>query len=79
MLVWDSENEDFFKNVNPATRRDHLLTAIPSALLLMTGVYISVSSNQGWFAFIATIFVVMLLAFQMWISHVYTRRSYQMK
>lgn len=73
----DKENEDFFKNFKPATLRDHLVAAAPAAFLLILGVYFLLSRNQGWFALVAMVVVVVLLTYQMWMSHVYTQRSYR--
>jgi hypothetical protein len=73
----DRDNEDFFENIGPASWRDHFVTIIPVVTLLIIGVYIWVMSNQGWFAFVAIIFAVVLLAFQIRMNHVYTQRSYQ--
>ena len=75
----DPANQVFFKNVSPATRRDHLMNFAPAVVLLVIGVYLWVSGAQGWIALIAMALTVVLLSYQMWMSHVYTRCSYQLQ
>ncbi len=72
-----SENKDFFENVQPATFRDHLLTIIPAMSIFILGISIWITENQGWFALVAVLSTIGLLGYQMWMSHLYTQRSYQ--
>ena len=72
----DDDNVEFFSATSPAVLRDHLLRALPVAGLLLLGIAIWISANQGWFAFTAIVGVIVLLSFQIWMNHVYTQRSY---
>ena len=72
----DDDNREFFSNTNPATWRDHLLRALPVAVLFFVGIAIWISGNHGWFAITAIIGAIGLLTFQIWMNHVYTQRSY---
>ena len=72
----DDDNREFFSNTNPAAWRDHLLRVLPVGVLLFVGIAIWISGNQGWFALVAVIGAIGLLAFQIWMNHVYTQRSY---
>lgn len=72
----ESENRDFFDGVTPASLRDHLMSGIPAAALLAIGAALWLTGNQGWFACLALVAVNGLLAFQIWINHRYTQRSY---
>ncbi len=73
----DSDNDDFFIRVSPATWRDHLLTIIPVAGLLGVGLVIWVSGDQEWFALTAVLFATGLLLYQIRMNHVFTQRSYR--
>jgi hypothetical protein len=74
----DDDNREFFSSTNPATWRDHLLRALPIAVLFLVGIAIWISGNQGWFALTAVIGAIGLLAFQIWMNHIYTQRSYSL-
>ena len=72
----DEDNRDFFQGINPATWRDHLLSALPAVLLMLAGLGIWMTGNQGWFAMVVLAGAVGLLLLQIWLSHFYVQRSY---
>ena len=74
----EPDNRDFFDGVSPATVKDHLMSGIPAAVLLFIGTVLWLTGNQGWFAGLALLAMNGLLAFQMWLNHTYTQRSYAM-
>ncbi len=73
----DDDNATFFNNVEPANRRDHLASAIPSVFLMLVGVGLWVTGVQNWIAVAAVTIVMILLIHQLWMSHVFTQRSYE--
>lgn len=73
----DSDNAEFFKNISPATWRDHVVTGIPVAMLLIVGITVFMLHNQGWFALITLVLAIGLLSYQIRMNHVFTKRSYQ--
>lgn len=73
----DDDNHEFFKRINPATWRDHVRAGAPAGILVVLGASIWLSENRGWFALVAIVFVAILLAYQIWMNHIYTSRSYQ--
>ena len=72
----DDSNVEFFHKIQPATMRDHLVTIIPSLILLVIGIVIWKIDIQGWVAFTAISFATILLGYQIRMNHVYTQRSY---
>lgn len=72
----DDDNREFFVDTEPASRRDHLLRALPVAVLLLLGIALWPSTNQGWLAVTATTGAIALLAYHIWMNHVYTQISY---
>jgi hypothetical protein len=73
----DRDNEELFATIEPATWRDHLRSIIPAVGLMLMGVVFWVCGNQGWVALTAIVGVIMLLLFQIRLSHVFTQRSYE--
>ena len=73
------ENDDFFRNIQPATWRDHVPTVLPSILLLAVGIGFWFKPDEGWVALAAVLIVIGLLAYRMWMSHIYTQRSYRLQ
>jgi hypothetical protein len=72
----DEDNRDFFRNINPASWRDHLFSALPAVTLVVIGLAIWITDNQGWFALLAVAGAAALLILQIWRNHVYVQRSY---
>ncbi len=72
----EEDNRAFFANTSPATSRDHLLRALPVAVLVAIGLAIWASGEESWFALLALAGAVALLAYQTWMNHVYTQKSY---
>ncbi len=72
----DSDNADFFTSVEPATLRDHVSSAIPAIVLVLTGIGLWLADGRGPWAPIATSLLLVLLGWQLWLNHVYTERSY---
>ena len=72
----DEDNREFFQDINPATGRDHLLAALPPAVLILIGFGIWSTGDQGWFAMLALVGAVGLLLLQIWLAHFYVQRSY---
>ena len=75
---YDSDNADFFDGVSPAEWRDHLTTAIPVMVLIISGAWIWFTANQGVLAVVALVLVNSLLAYQIRLNHLFTQRSYAM-
>jgi hypothetical protein len=75
----DEDNEEFFRDIDPATWRDHLTSAVPAALLMLLGLAIWSSNDQGWFAMLALAGAVGLLILQIWRTHGYVQRSYALR
>ncbi len=73
----DTDNDDFFKNVDPAGWSDHLSSIVPVVLLMIIGVGLWLTGNQGWFALGTLGFATVLLAYQIRMNHIYTQRAYQ--
>jgi len=71
----DPENREFFDVVPAATWRDHLSRIIPTVLCAILGVWLLISGNQGWLAFLAIIFVLIGIISLMRISTKYWRLS----
>ena len=72
----DDDNCDFFAKVSPATGRDHAMSITPVVLLLLVGMGLWLSENQGWWAYVALLVATTLLAHQIRMNHVFTQRSY---
>lgn len=72
----DDDNRDIFANVSPATGRDHAMSIAPVVRLLLVGVGLWLSENQGWWAFAALLVATTLLAYRIRMNHVFTQRSY---
>lgn len=73
----DSDNIDFFNDVDPAGWSDHLVSIIPVIVLLIIGAGLWQTNNQGWFALITLVFAAVLLAYQIRMNHLYTQRAYR--
>ncbi|NKB96916.1 MAG: hypothetical protein GKR90_00230 [Pseudomonadales bacterium] len=73
----DSDNDHFFANLPRASWADHISSVIPVVVLLMIGLGIWVTENQGWFSLVAVALAFGLLANQLRMTHVFTQRSYQ--
>lgn len=73
----DSDNDDFFLTVPRATSRDHWISSIPAIGLVLIGVIIWVTNDDGTIAMIAVIGMIALLSWQLRMNHVFTVRSYQ--
>lgn len=73
----ETDNHDFFDGVEPATARDHLISAIPVVVLFALGLGLLTSANQGWFAGAALIVVNAILGYQILLNHRFSQRSYR--
>lgn len=73
----DQDNVDFFKNVEPASWNDHLVTIIPVLTLSIVGMLIWLLNDQGWFSLIALALAVILLSYQIRMNHIFTQSSYR--
>lgn len=71
----DGENDVYFNTLTPATLRDHYPAIGTVCTLAAIGLYLWVSNDQGWFAFLAVVCAIGVLGFQMWLSDVFWRRS----
>ncbi len=72
----DLDNADFFKGVEPASWKDHLMSIFPILVLLMIGLSIWLLNDQGWFSMMTMVLAVILLANQIRMNHIFTQRSY---
>lgn len=71
----DGENDSFFSLVKPAGWKDYLFVMWVSGAFFVTGIYLSASGNQSWFALLALILAAAALAMQMYSTDVFWRRS----
>ncbi len=71
----DGENEEYFRDIAPATWRDHLPALATVCLLLLLGGTFWLSSHQGWFAMLAVSIALAVLLVQLWLSDVFWQRS----
>lgn len=74
----DSDNDEFFSSVNPATWRDHLISLVPAVLLILVGVGMWINGDQTWIATIAFVSVIIFLLTQIRMNHIFTQRSFQL-
>ena len=72
----DGANDDFFRNIPPATLRDLFLSSIPIVILVIIGVGLLTSGNQGWGALICVSAAFTLISVQLVMNHHYTQKSY---
>jgi len=71
----DPENREFFDVVPAATFRDHLARIIPTALCALIGVWLWISGDESWLAFIAILFVLIGITIQIHVAAKYWRLS----
>lgn len=71
----DVENDSFFSNHAPTTRRDLYSPIATVAALTVVGVVLWFTGDRGWLAFITLLGATGLIAYQMWLNNFYWRRS----
>lgn len=73
----DPDNATFFAHVRPALLQDHLRSAVAPAVLVLMGIGFWVTGYEGTIVLLATAIVFVMLCWQFWMNHVYTRRAYE--
>ena len=71
----DGENERWFRNLAPATWRDHAPSLAIVGILLLVGALFWATGHQGWGALLAIVAAFALLLVQLWQSDKFWRRS----
>lgn len=71
----DGSNDDYFKHLTPATRRDFLPHVVLVGAISLCGVYLINSSDQELIATLVILFVLLLSAWQLYSAAEFWNRS----
>jgi len=71
----DGDNDEWFANIPRATRRDFYPVVAVVGLLTGLGIALGVTGHQGPLALLALLVAAAALGYQMYLNHVFWRRS----
>ncbi len=71
----DTDNETVFRNYAPAELRDFYPKIIILCVLVLVGIYLRISGNQGWLAMLAVLATNGLLGWQFYATALFWRRT----